>query len=147
MNKGKQAESHTSKVLVDLLKEITPQEQARIDKRMMLAAKIDDAIKAKGWTYKKFGDKIGQLPSVVSKWLSGSHNFTSDTLSDIEYVLGIELLALKEPEWKMAKVGEYIGMAVAEASPSVSYIQPFDRYRFTSFCIADIPESKILKHV
>lgn len=107
MNKPKRAENHTSKVLGDLLREITPQEQARTDKRMMLAAKIAQAIEAKGWTAKKFGEEMDQHPSVVSKWLSGSNNFTVDTLWDIEEKLGIELIALHEREWKVTKVVEY----------------------------------------
>lgn len=35
---------------------------------------------------------MGQLPSVVTRWLSGPQNFTLDTLSDIEEMLGVHLL-------------------------------------------------------
>ena len=34
---------------------------------------------------------LGQQPSVVTKWLSGTHNFTADTLADIQRVLEISL--------------------------------------------------------
>ena len=104
---NKPAPSHSSKALEALLSEITPQEQARTDKKMLLAMKLGEAIQAKGWTAAKFAEEINQHASVVSKWLSGTHNFTTDTLWDIEEKLGIELIALKERELKVTKVVEY----------------------------------------
>jgi ribosome-binding protein aMBF1 (putative translation factor) len=79
-----------------LLAEITPSEQARVDRKMRIAALIDEAIKAKGWGKKQFAEKINRKPSEISKWLSGTHNFTVETLSDIEQVLEIQLLDLKK---------------------------------------------------
>ena len=35
---------------------------------------------------------MGKSETVVSEWLSGDRNFTIDTLSDIEEVLGVRLL-------------------------------------------------------
>jgi transcriptional regulator with XRE-family HTH domain len=61
--------------------------------RMSLAARINDAIKAKNWTQKQFAVAMGKKPSEISRWLSGTHNFTTDTLWHIEQVLGIRLLA------------------------------------------------------
>ncbi len=63
---------------------------------MSMAAKIDDALKAKGMSQKEFASKMGKQPSVVSKWLSGTHNFTADTLMDIQSVLDIELIKREE---------------------------------------------------
>lgn len=63
---------------------------------MVLAAKIDDALKAQGIGKKQFADMMGQKPSVITKWLSGGHNFTVDTLTDIQRVLDVRLLALDE---------------------------------------------------
>lgn len=107
MNKRKRAEGHTSKVLGALLKEISPKEQERTDNKMLLAAKIDEARKAKGWSQTKFAEEMGKQPSEISKWLSGTHNFTSDTLWDIEEKLGIELISIKGKVLKMTKVVEY----------------------------------------
>jgi ribosome-binding protein aMBF1 (putative translation factor) len=44
---------------------------------------------------KQLAEALEQNPSVITKWLSGTHNFTSDTLSDIEEVLGISLLVVQ----------------------------------------------------
>ncbi|MBK8922648.1 MAG: helix-turn-helix transcriptional regulator [Saprospirales bacterium] len=63
---------------------------------MMLAAKIEDAMTAKNIGKKQLAEMMGQRPSVITKWLSGKHNFTVDTLTDIQRVLGVRLLALEE---------------------------------------------------
>ncbi len=54
---------------------------------MQLAARIDKARENMGWSRKKLAEKLGKRPSEVSKWLSGTHNFTTDTLFDLEYIL------------------------------------------------------------
>lgn len=132
MNKYKPAENHTSKELNDLLKGITPEEQARTDKRMMLAAKIAQAIENKGWTAKKFGEEMDQHASVISKWLSGTNNFTVDTLWDIEEKLGIELIALQEREWKVTKVVEYHIVVPGSSPLNTGYFGPVISQPYTS---------------
>ena len=92
----KKARNYTSKLIDDLLEEVSFEEQEITDKRMLLAAKIDEAIKAKGWNKQDFAKAIDKYPSEISKWLSGTHNFNSDTLFDIERVLGIKLINLSE---------------------------------------------------
>ncbi|XWW47033.1 helix-turn-helix transcriptional regulator [Fibrella sp. USSR17] len=83
--------------LIDtLLDEASPQEQQRVHNRMMLAARIGDALSARGWTQKQLAQTMGKSPSEISKWLSGTHNFTADTLSDLSQVLDIKLLCVKE---------------------------------------------------
>ena len=39
---------------------------------------------------------MGKQPSEVSKWLSGNHNFTIDTLSDIGYYLDADFLIRRD---------------------------------------------------
>jgi ribosome-binding protein aMBF1 (putative translation factor) len=81
-------------ILSDLLAEITPQKQKRTDNKMLLAAKIKDGINNKNWRNIDLAEALSQKPSVITKWLSGTHNFTADTLSDIEEALSIKLLAV-----------------------------------------------------
>ncbi len=82
------------KLLDNLLAEITPEQQARADRKIRIARIIDDAMKAKGLGKKQFADKVGRKPSEITKWLSGTHNFTIETLADIERVLEIRILNL-----------------------------------------------------
>ena len=76
----------------------TPKEQARVDARMMLAAKIDDALKAKGLGLKQFAEMMGERPSVIKEWLNRGHNSRVDTLADVQRVLRIRLLDLNDQQ-------------------------------------------------
>lgn len=82
----------TSKVIADVLAQIDQKEFARTQKRLMLAAKIDEAMRRKGYNQRQFAKLMGKSTTVISEWLSGERNFTSDTLVDIEEALGIQLL-------------------------------------------------------
>jgi len=96
MNKKKKAENYTSPAIDELMDETDEKEYKRTEKRMMMAARIDEAKRAKGWKNKDLAEALGKKPSEISKYLSGTHNFTIDTLADLEEVLGIQLLNLKE---------------------------------------------------
>lgn len=86
-------ETKTGSLLDELLDSITPLEQSKVDTRMLLAAKIADGMKAKGWKNKDLLKAVGkENPSIITKWLSGTHNFTTDTLVELEDALGINLL-------------------------------------------------------
>lgn len=88
------ARVYNSPLIKELLDEITPEQFAHTEKRMLLSARLDEAIRAKGWRKNEFAKLVGKKPSVISKWLSGTHNFTSDTLFDIEKILNINLIRL-----------------------------------------------------
>jgi ribosome-binding protein aMBF1 (putative translation factor) len=78
-----------------LQSKITPESQEESNYRMGLAAKIYHAMRAKGWSQKKFAEEMGKKDSVISRWLSGCHNFEADTLFAIQKKLGINLLDLE----------------------------------------------------
>lgn len=86
-------ENYSSDLINDLLNQITPEEQQQTDIKMQLAAKIFAALKARGWKSLDLARALNiKSPSLVSKWLSGTHNFTVDTLVDIQRILNIQLL-------------------------------------------------------
>ena len=65
---------------------------------MLLAVRIAESLKEKDISQIQLAKILGKHHSVVTKWLSGTHNFTSDTLSDIEYALGISLFQIFAPQ-------------------------------------------------
>jgi transcriptional regulator with XRE-family HTH domain len=67
---------------------------------MLLAAQIQDAMLAKGIGKKQFADLLGKKPSVITKWLSGTHNFEIHTLTQIANALNIKLFAFDVPNDK-----------------------------------------------
>lgn len=88
-----------STILSSLLDEIDPLDQAKTDAKMEIAAKIADAMKAKKWKKKDLLDAVGKSnPSIITKWLSGTHNFTTETLVELEHALNIKLLNKEEKE-------------------------------------------------
>lgn len=95
-------ETFSSKLIDDLLDSIDPVEQAKVDVKMLIAAKIADAMKAKGWRNNDLLKAVNkENPSIITKWLSGTHNFTVDTLVELGSALDIKLLNLSEPEVKV----------------------------------------------
>lgn len=81
-----------------ILSEASPVKRMQNKNRVALACRIDDLIKSKGYSNSTFAEKIGKQPSVITKWLSGTHNFTTDTLDEIAYHLGIETAYLMQPQ-------------------------------------------------
>ena len=100
MMKQTKMETYTSKLIDGLLDSIDPLDQEKVDAKMLLAAKIANAMKTKKWKKKKDLLKaVGKgNPSIITKWLSGTHNFTMDTLIELEHALDIKLLNLVEQE-------------------------------------------------
>jgi hypothetical protein len=89
---------NSNNLIEELLNSISPEESLRIENRMLMAAKIDDAIKAKGWKKKDLMKALGKTnQSEVTKWLSGTHNFTQDLLTDLGRVLDVNFLNLEKP--------------------------------------------------
>ena len=82
-----------SKILSSLLDEIDPLDQAKTDAKMEIASKIADAMKAKKWKKKDLLKVVGKHnPSIITKWLSGTHNFTIETMIELEKALSISLI-------------------------------------------------------
>lgn len=84
--------SKNESVLDLLISQRDENEYAKVESRMGIAVKIAKALKRKGMTQKVLAEKLGKRPSEISKWLTGNHNFTHDTLFDIQTVLNIRLL-------------------------------------------------------
>lgn len=60
----------------------------QVERKMRIAAHIEDAMNQAGLTKTQFARLMGKYPSEITKWLSGTHNFTSDLLTEIEVTLG-----------------------------------------------------------
>ncbi len=91
----KTARAYESVILDDFIALDNPELTAIVEKKMRLAAKIYDAMQAQKISNKVFAESLHVSPSLVTKWLSGQHNFTVDTLVRIEQILSIELINLE----------------------------------------------------
>ncbi len=89
---NKKARNYTSTIFSELLQSTSSEELAKTESKMRLAVKIGDAIKQQGYSKTEFAQKINKNNSEISKWLSGTHNFTHDTLILLEQELKITLI-------------------------------------------------------
>lgn len=70
-------------------------------KRELLAKFIKEKLQRANLRSHDFAEKVSKRPSEITKWLSGNHNFTIDTLFEIEEKLGVTLINLGEPAKKV----------------------------------------------
>lgn len=66
-------------------------------KTLCLSKKIADAMAGTGLSRQDFAKRMHVQPSIITRWLSGHHNFTVATLFEIEDALQIQLLDLGTP--------------------------------------------------
>ena len=112
----------------DIMTSTPPVVVRRIETRMLVAKMLHDYLNIRGISQQEFAGKMGKQPSEVSKWLSGNHNFTIDTLSDIGYYLDtdflirrgempsfrcIKVLQISRPNTKTGKFGTFLGSFVS----------------------------------
>lgn len=60
--------------------------------KMRIAGRIADVMAVRGVNRKELADRMGKRPSEITKWLSGTHNFTLDTLAEISSALSSDVL-------------------------------------------------------
>jgi len=95
----KKAEEYKSPLIEQILAQVTPQQRDKVWLKMHLAVRIADLLKAKKLRKKDLAEACGlKGSSMVTKWLSGGHNFTVDTLVDISHALGVSVAELVRTE-------------------------------------------------
>ena len=124
MKTNKSARKHRSLVVSELLNEITPAEKMQTSTKMSLAARLDDLITAKGWGKSEFAEKVNKNPSEITKWLSGTQNFTIDTLSEIAVALGISVSELFVPKQVQVINKVHLVVKVQHVQPAIPYYTP-----------------------
>jgi hypothetical protein len=95
--KRKTARTHKSEILDDFFSVKDKKEYDKTEKNMLLAVRIEEAMKKNGYNKIQFAQAMQVQPSMVTRWLSGTQNFTLDTLYDIEKLLSICIVNVIEP--------------------------------------------------
>jgi transcriptional regulator with XRE-family HTH domain len=85
-----------SKVAQRILAE-TP-EETKIFSRMYadIVVRVNQLLKAKGFSQKDLADKLEKRPSEINKWLIGEHNFTLRSLAKLEAELGETIINIPQ---------------------------------------------------
>ena len=88
----KKKKEYNEDLIREVLSEITEEELGKAELKMALSVKIMNAIEARDMNKSEFAKSLNKSPSEISKWLSGTHNFTVETLYEIEQALNINLI-------------------------------------------------------
>jgi transcriptional regulator with XRE-family HTH domain len=122
--------------------------QAGARKRQLIAGRLQGILDELGWKKKDLAEKLGKNPSEVTKWLSGSHNFTMDTLAEIEQATGKSLIQVGErtaeyPEHLQAGVRyaeEESGKYIPLQKPGVTTVLKYPLRNLHPAAIRDLQE-------
>ncbi len=127
MNNPKKARKHFNTKLQALLDEVTPLEMEQTKTKVLIAAQIDSILRAKGWSKSLLAEKLSKNPSEITKWLSGTQNFTIDILTQIALVLEVEISRLLSFETKQNQ-SKKIGTNAVFANPCIIIQTPMDKH-------------------
>jgi transcriptional regulator with XRE-family HTH domain len=126
MIKNNKAKKISSPLMQQILADANPLHKIQNNNRIALACRIDDLMKANGYSNSTFAQKLGKQPSVITKWLSGTHNFTMDTLDEIAYHLGVESAYLIQSQQRQTIYRKTIQVVtkIAEVDLKSNFIFP-----------------------
>ena len=83
-----------NKLFRDCLAAIPAEQKAEFDLSFGIAERISEILKTKGLPQKDFARLLNKRDSEISKWLTGRHNFTTQTIARIETALGSKLISI-----------------------------------------------------
>ena len=105
---------------------------AKTRNRMLVAAKIADAMRSSNMNQKQLAQRMGKTESEVSEWLSGDRNFTLNTLSEIEHTLNVSLLNTESARYayssKVEKSALVVPMKYCQTTEYVSTSMSMDGF-------------------
>lgn len=85
----------------ECLANVAPEVRTEVRLNMDIANRIYDLLKEKNMTQREFAALMGKRESEISRWLTGSHGFTTTTLAKISAVLNDPIIEVtREPEVK-----------------------------------------------
>ena len=71
---------------------IKPENRVFIKKNLAISEQVQYLLDQRGWSQREFAEHIGKEPSEVSKWLSGLHNLTLQSITKMEALLGEDII-------------------------------------------------------
>ena len=82
----------TNPLFRECLAKVSDKTRAEINLSFEIADRIDAILRNKGMSQKDLASKMGKRESEISKWLTGRHNFTTNTLADISLALNEQII-------------------------------------------------------
>jgi len=73
----------------------SPEIAKLVEKNLAIANKIQELLKDRGLKPADLARLLDKKPSEISKWLTGTHTFTTKTITKIETVLGEDIIHIE----------------------------------------------------
>jgi len=141
MAKMNRARKYTSSIIEEILKSIPPLQKERTKYRMLIAARIDDYLQEAGINKTELARRLSKNPSEITKWLSGTHNFTIDTLTEIAFELKVSIADLCMSKKEMTKKPDVTFIRITDTVSIKNPITPwFDPSTMPSYAMTKEPE-------
>lgn len=83
-----------NKLFRQCLTAIPEEQRIEFELSFGIAERISEILKSKDLTQKDFAHLLGKRESEISKWMTGRHNFTTQTIARIEAALGNKVLMI-----------------------------------------------------
>lgn len=75
-----------------------------IDLSFYIVDKIAEILQLKGMTQKDLANLLGKKESEISKWMTGTHNFTLRSIAKIEKALNVSIFDLEKDQYSEKKI-------------------------------------------
>lgn len=85
----------------------SPEIARLVEKNLAIANKIHEMLKERGIKPADLARMLEKKPSEISKWLTGTHTFTTKTITKIETVLGEDIIHI-EPQKEFVYLKVYL---------------------------------------
>lgn len=79
----------------DLRNQIPKEKRREAEFSYSIARRIHEVLLRKGWTQADLARATGKREALVSRWMSGTHNFTIRTLAEIETAIGEDIISVR----------------------------------------------------
>lgn len=103
----------------ECLAKIDPVIKEEVSLNVDIANRIYDLLKAKKMTQREFAAKMGKKEPEISRWLSGTHGFTTRTLAKISAVLGepiVEVRHKRECRYVFVPMAAFVSKTDADSA-------------------------------
>ena len=81
-------------IFKEMVEKIPAERRRESELSYSIARRINEVLVRKGWTQADLAKAVGRPPAVVSRWMSGTQNFTLKTLASLEIALGERIISV-----------------------------------------------------
>ena len=100
----------TNKIMDEIRCGISPEMKIQMELSVAIANRVYQILDDKGMSQKDFARLMGKTETEVSRWLSGTHNFTMATICKISAALGEDII----------KVANYAVEPICDFEPTMA---------------------------